>query len=345
MHKIRLMCSKERQEVEALKNRLSGAGVRSEIRTNRLASDLGITRLEIFVDELDLPTALKVRQDFKNWVGADASAGSPRGNGRIPDPGFVVGGRPDLVTEVEVLPSPSNEPLLEESPSRAPEAAGTEPESEFAAATALLEKEVEELLVRESKLIDRCSALEEKVKALDALLAQARLDLARKLSHRSNTEKTLADACEERASLVKEMRQLDARFKASEQALATSQALIESQRRELKDQQARIANLERKVSSRDAELEKIAESLTKARAGMDQEKDPRPPAEQKSGDLAAARKSQESQPATQAQQREHLLNENQDEQEQIRACVEKVKDLRSRLRSKLAANSRQFSGL
>jgi len=158
MHKIRLMCSKERQEVEALKNRLSGAGVRSEIRTNRLASDLGITRLEIFVDELDLPTALKVRQDFKNWVGADASAGSPRGNGRIPDPGFVVGGRPDLVTEVEVLPSPSNEPLLEESPSRAPEAAGTEPESEFAAATALLEKEVEELLVRESKLIDRCSA-------------------------------------------------------------------------------------------------------------------------------------------------------------------------------------------
>jgi hypothetical protein len=91
-------------------------------------------------------------------------------------------------------------------------------------------------------------------------------------------------------------------------------------------------------------LERIAESLTKARAGMDQKKDLRLPAEQKSGDLAA-RKSPESQLAQQAQQREHLLSENRDEQEQMRACVGKVIDLRSRLRSKLAANAKQYSSL
>jgi chromosome segregation ATPase len=319
-------------------------GIRSEIRTNRLASDLGITRLEIFVDELDVPTALKVRQDFEGWVSSDKAAANPGGDGRIHSPGLGICGRSDLVTEVEVLP-PSTELLQEESPSRCPKTDGTEAENEFAEATALLEKEVEELLVRESKLVDRCSSLEEKVKTLDELLAQARVDLARKLSHRSNAEKKLTEACEARASLVKEMQRLEARFKASEQALATSQGLIESQTRRLDDQRARIANLERKVSSRDAELERIAESLTKARAGMDQKKGLRLPAEQKSADLAAGRKSQESQLAQQVQRRGHSLSENRDEQEQMRACVGKVIDLRSRLRSKLAANAKQYSSL
>jgi hypothetical protein len=343
MHKVRLMCSEERQTVEALKSRLFGAGIRSEIRTNRLASDLGISRLEIFVDEQDLPTASKLRQDFVSGASADEPAGGPGGNGRIPGPGIVMGGRSDLVTEVEVLPPPSSEALQEEGPGRGPETAGTELENEFAQATVLLEKEIEELLVREDKLIDRCSSLAEKVKTLDELLTQARADLARKVSHRSNAEKKLAEVSEARASLVKEMQKLEVRFKASERALAASQVRIESQMRELDGQQARIANLERKVSSRDAELERIAESLSKARAGMDQEKDHRRPAEQKSGGLAAAPKSLECQQAQEAQRRGQPLSEDRDEQEQMRAYVGKVNDLRSKLRAKVAASVKQHS--
>jgi len=279
--------------------------------------------------------ASKVRQDLETVVSPDDAAGSPGGGGRVN--GFVEGEGSELVTDAEVLPPPSSEPSREECPGRGPETAGAGTEGDFAQATALLEQEVEELLVREGKLIDRCSSLQGKVNTLDESLAQARADLAREVSNRSSAEKKLAEICEARASLEEEMQALGVRFKASEQALAASQARLESQTREFSDQQARVANLEKDVSSRDGQLERIAESLTIARAGTEQEKDLRLAAEQKSGDLAAALKSLECQLAQQAQQREQLLSERRDEHEQMRACVVKVYDLRSRVRAKLAA--------
>jgi predicted nucleic acid-binding Zn-ribbon protein len=338
MHMTRLMCSKDRQEVETLKSKLFKAGVRSEVRSNPVARGLGITRLEVFIDERDLLTASKVRQDLETVISADDLDGSPGGGGTIKS--FVNGEESELVTKAEVLPSPSSEPPQEESPGRGPKTAGAEPEGEFAQATALLEKEVEELLVREGKLIDRCCSLEGKVKTLDQSVAQARADLAHEVSDRSNAEMKLAEVCEARASLEEELQALEVRFKASEQALAASQSQLESQTREFSDQQARIASLEKDVSSRDAQLERIAESLSKARAGMEQEKDLRLATEQKSGDLAAALKSLECQLAQQAQQREQLLRERQDEHEQMRACVGKVNDLRSRVSAKLVAKEK-----
>jgi len=338
MHMTRLMCSKDRQEVETLKSKLFRAGIRSEVRSNPIARDLGITRLEVFIDERDLPRASKVRQDLETVVSPDDAAGSPGGGGRVN--GFVEGEGSELVTDAEVLPPPSTEPPREENPGRGHETGGAEPGGEFAQATALLERIVEELLVAESKSIDHCSSLEEKVKTLDESLAQARADLAGEVSNRSSAEKKLAGVCEARASLEEEMQALEVRFKECEQTLAASQARLESQTREFSDQQATIANLEKDVSSRDAQLERIAESLTKARAGMEQEKDLRLAAEQKSGDLAAALKSLECQLAQQARQREQLLSERRDEHEQMRACVVKVYDLRSRVRAKLAAKEK-----
>jgi predicted nucleic acid-binding Zn-ribbon protein len=332
------MSSNDRQEVESLKRKLFKAGIRSEIRGNPLANVLGITRHEVFIDERDLLRASKVRHDLETVVSVDDVAGSP-GGGRGID-GIVKGEEPELVTEAEVLPSPSTEPPREESPGRRPETGGAEPKIEFAQATALLEKEVEELLVRESKLVNRCSSLEEKLKVRDESLAQARADLAREASNRSSAEKKLAEGCEARASLENEMQALEVRFKASEQAHAASQAQLESQMREFSVQQVRIANLEKEVSSRDTQLERIAESLAQARAGMDELKNLRLAAEQKSAALAAARKSLESQLAQQAQQREQLLSERRDEHEQMRACVGKVNDLRSRVRAKLAAKEK-----
>ncbi|MGO8928055.1 MAG: hypothetical protein ACLQU3_14380 [Limisphaerales bacterium] len=339
MHMTRLMCSTDRQELETLKSKLFKAGIPSEIRYNPVVAMLGITRLEIFVDERDLLRASKVRQDLETAVSADDAAGSP-GGGRIIN-GFVKSEKSQLVTEAEVLPSPSTESRREENPSRRPETGGAESEGEFAQATALLEKQVEELLVAERKLIGRCSSLEEKVKTLDESLAQARADLAGEVSNRSSAEKKLTEVCEARTLLEKEMQALEVRFKASEQTLAASQARIESQTREFSDQQARITNLEKDISSRDAQLDRIAESLTTARAGMEQEKDLRLATEQKSGDLAAALESLECQLTQQARQRERLLNERRDEQEQMRVCVGKMNALCSRVSAVLAAREKQ----
>ena len=336
---IRLMCSNDRQEVETLKRKLFRAGIPSEIRGNPVASVLGITRLEVFIDARDLLRASKVRHALETVVSADDPAGSPGGGREIN--GIVKGEASELVTEVEVLPSPSTEPPREESPGREPETGGAEPKVEFAQATASLEEEVEELLVRESRLVNRCSSLEEKLKVRDESLAQASVDFACEVSNRSSAEKKLAGVCEARASLEKEMQALEVRFKASEQALAASQAQFESQTREFSVQQVRIANLEKEVSSRDTQLERIAESLAQTRAGLEELKNLRLAAEQKSADLAAARKSLESQLAQEAQQREQLLSERRDEHEQMRACVGKVNDLRSRVRAKLAAKEKQ----
>jgi predicted nucleic acid-binding Zn-ribbon protein len=336
---IRLTSSNDPQEVETLKRKLFRAGIRSEIRGNPITNALGITRLEVFIDERDLLRASKVSRDLETVVSVDDPPASPRGGKGIN--GIVKAEASELVTDAEVLPSPSTEPPRAARPGRGPEPGEAEPKVEFAQATAVLEREVEELLVRENSLVNRCSSLEEKLKGLDESLAQARADLAREASNRSSAEAKLAGACEARASLEKEMQALEVRFKASEQALAASQAQLESQTGELTVQKVRIANLEKEVSSRDTQLEKIAESLAQARAGMDELKNLRLAAEQKSAALAAARKSLEAQLVQQIQQQEKLLSERQDEHEQMRACVGKVNDLSSRVRAKLTAREKQ----
>jgi hypothetical protein len=285
-----LMCSRNRQKLETLQSRLSKAGIPSEIRFNSVAANGGIVPVEILVDERDLFRASKICQGLETGVSANDAAGSP-GGGRAVN-GFVKSEESEPVTEAEVLPSPSTESPREENPGPGAEAGRAEPEGEFAQATAPLEKQVEELLAAESKLIDRCSSLEAKVKTLD-------------------------------------------------ESLAASQARLESQTREFGAQQARIANLEKHVSSRDTQLEGIAVSLAKARAGIEQEKELRLAAEQESGELAAALKAVECQLAQQARQREQLLNERRDEQEQMRVCVGRVNALSSRVSAALAAREKQ----
>jgi len=328
------MCSKDRQEVETLKSTLFRAGIRSEIRSNPLAYAMGITRLEIVVHERDFLRASKVRQQLEPAGDTGDAAGSP-GAGRRTD-GFGAVAEAELVLEAEPRPCPPVEARRVASPGPAPQTGKAEPEGDFARVTALLEKEVEELIAREGQLVDRCRSLDEKLKTLDKSLAQATVDLAREASNRSGAEKKLAEVSEARASLQKDLQALEARFKASEQALTASQARLEGQARETNVQLARIADLTKALSSRDAELERMSESLAAARAGTEQEKSLRMAAEHKSVELAAARKSLESQLAQQAQQKEQLLSERRDEHEQVQACVGKVNDLRSRLRARLA---------
>ncbi len=335
----RLMCSRSRQETEALQSKLTKAGIVSEIWYDPVEARRGITRLEIVVDERDLYRASKVCQGGETAASAYDAAGSP-GGGRATN-GFVKREESEPVTEAEVLPSPSTESPRKENPGPGPETGGAEPAGEFAQATALLGKQIEELLVAESKSIGRCSALEEKVKTLDESLAQARADLAGEVSNCSRAEKKLTEVCEARALLEKEMQALEVRFKASVESLAASQARLESQTLEFSVQQARTTDLEKQVSSREAQLEAMAVSLSQARAGMEQEKDLRLAAEQKSGDLAAALKALECQLAQQARQREQLLNERRVEQEQMQACVGKMNALCNRVSAVLAAREKQ----
>jgi len=332
------MCSKDRQEVEALESKLYRAGIRSEIRSNPLADALGITRLEIYVHERDLHGASKVCQGLAAAGGVEDAPGDFRGTRGFN--GFVEPEQSELVIEAKVIPSPATEPSRDGGPGRRPENDGADPDSDLAQATALLEKEVEALLVREGKLVNRCSSLEDRLKALDESLAHTQADLTREVSSRTAAEKKLAEVGEVRAALETELHALELRLKTSEQALAASQGRLDSQARELSVHQARIADFQKEVASRDAQLEKMTESLAQARAGMEQEKNLRQAAEQKAGELAAARKTLERQLAQQAQQREQLMKERREEHVQMQAYVGTVNDLRTRVRARLAAKEK-----
>lgn len=334
----RLMCSKERQEVEAVKSELFRAGIRSEIRANPVANALGITRLEVFVHERDLVRAAKVRQGFQSPNDVDDA---PNGfgvgrkiNGTLDPDGA------DLDIEAEELPSVTVEAEGQEEQSAVSAVGASGAEGEFAQATALLEKEIEEMLVRETKLVDHCTALEEKVKALEASLAKSKTDFAEAASSRSKVEQQLAQASEARGSLEKEIRTLELSLKASREALETTEDRLESQTREVKTHQGRLSELKKEIASRDSQLERLAESLAQARAGIDEEKALRLAAEQKSSENAAVRKSLEQRLAQFEQLQGQLESRRRDEQQQMKAYLGTVNQLRNRLKAKLESTER-----
>jgi hypothetical protein len=326
------MCSTDRQEVESLKSTLFRAGIRSEIQTNPLAQAMGITRLEVLVHERDMVRASKLREQHQPVVLAEAKADRPKA-GETAN-GF--GNTEELVLEPDAIPFPSLGPIRREAPGLEHQPGNPAAGGEFAEAAALLEKEVEELLLRGSKSADRCRALEEKAHALDRSLAQAKADLAREASGRSLAEEKLAQVSQTYASLQEERQALEVRCRASDQALAAAQTRLESQAREASVQLEKIADLGRELVARQTQLKEVAQSLAAARAGIEHEKELRLAAEQKSADLAAGRKSLENQLAHHAEQQKRLLSERQEEHDQFQACVGKVNNLRVRLRAKLA---------
>lgn len=334
----RLMCSKERQEVEAVKSELFRAGIRSEIRANPVANALGITRLEVFVHERDLVRAAKVRQGFQAPNDDDDPPNGLGVGGKIN--GTLESDGADLDIEAEELLSVTVESEDEGKSNPVSVMDGGGAEGEFAQATALLEKEIEEMLVRETKLVDHCTALEEKLKALEASLAKSKTDFAEEASSRSKVEKQLAQASEARGSLEKEIRTLELSLKASREALETTEDRLESQTREAKTHQGRLSELKKEITSRDSQLERLAESLAQARAGIDQEKALRAAAEQKCSEHAAVRKSLEQRLAQFELLQGQLENRRRDEQQQMKTYLGTVNQLRNRLKAKLESTER-----
>jgi hypothetical protein len=224
---VRLMCSKDRQELKGLDSELCRAGIQHEIRGNPLTAALGITRFEIHVDQADLPAAAKIWRELAAAGGAQNVPRDLQGTSGIN--GFIEQAQSELVVDAKMITDPATESPRDDDPGRQPETGRSEPKSDLAQVTASLEDEVKALLASESELVNRCSVLEEKVKALDEALEHSRTELAREVANRSDAEKKLAEVGEGRASLEKEMQALALRLKTSEQALATAQSRLESQ--------------------------------------------------------------------------------------------------------------------
>jgi hypothetical protein len=221
------MCSKDRQDLMGLESELSRAGIRHEIRGNPLTAALGLTRFEIHVAQADLPVAAKI---WRELAAEGDAQNSPRDLQDTPGINVLIEpAQSDLVVDACLIPAPATESPQDNDPDRQPGTGRNEPKSDLAQATASLRDEVEALLARELELVNRCSSLEEKVKALDEALEHSRAEFAREVSNRSDVEKKLAEVGEGRASLEKEMHALELRLKTSEQALATAESRLDSQ--------------------------------------------------------------------------------------------------------------------
>ena len=224
---VRLMCSKDRQDLTGLESELSRAGIQHEIRGNPLTAALGLTRFEIHVAQADLPVAAKI---WRELAAAGDAQNAPRDLQSTPGINvFIEPAQSELVADAHMIPAPATESPRDDDADRQTETGRAEPKSDLVQATASLRDEVEALLAREVELVNRCSSLEEKVKALDEALEHSRTELAREVSNRSGAEKKLTEVGEERASLEEKMHALEIRLKTSEQALATAQSRIESQ--------------------------------------------------------------------------------------------------------------------
>lgn len=226
---IRLMCSDDRKGLEALESRLYQAGIRSEIRGNPLTAALGISRFEIHVEETDWQAASEVCQELAMGERVETPPNFQGGRDRR---GFARTARTEVIIEAETISPVAPGAKTDNSAGFRAEAAPAEIPDNLAEATALLKDEVEALLARETKLVDYCASLEEKVKTLEEALARARADLTRELSHRSSTEKKLVEVTAVRDALEQDRQAVEVRLKASEQALASAQARIESQIRQ-----------------------------------------------------------------------------------------------------------------
>jgi len=137
----RLISSRYRQELEALRSKLSKAGILSEIRDNLVSTRRGMTRFEIVVDERDLFKASKICHHAESGTEADHASRSPAGDKMGGSFSQSEGAEAEQVTKTEVVPPTATEPAREENAGGGLETGGSEPEGEFARATALLEKQ------------------------------------------------------------------------------------------------------------------------------------------------------------------------------------------------------------
>lgn len=319
----RFICSQDRTEIEAVKKELFLSGIRSEIRSNPLAQALRVTRLELWLeDERDLFNASKLYAGIQGRNGGKAGNSA---NSRKSEPAevYVEVDDPPRVGGRDTKPGRN-------SGSNGQEKQTAEPDTDtLMHASALLEKEIEAVLQRESELAGTCASLHTKLNSTAQELSRAQADLAREGEAREAAEKkqstelvALRDAVErERAARNAAEEQLQREKTGREEALKTVQAKLDKTLQQLQTQQIAVVELRKEIVSNELQLKEQEKMLSKARAEVLVEREARAAAEAKEERASSAR--------TETEQR--LA---QEKQRQAEAFAESLNSLRARLQAK-----------
>jgi len=301
------MCSKDRDQVEFVKRELSRVGIQTEIRSNPLAAALRVARLELWVpDERDFKMASQL------YAQLEARFGEGAGNTRL-----------DIDAAVEVLveePPPRRPARMNESAPRMADAEpisispphNVPPASELEQAGALLEQEIEALLVREAELERKVETLHGKVKSLTDSLSHSQSQTARETAAREAVEKKAALLAETQAGLQREARELQNQLRTKEQTLTAAKADLQASQQESRAQQAKLAE--------------VSTELAKAQNQIVAERQGRTAAEERAAKQASEIKVLEQKLEEQARLRE-----------QLHTCAGNLNSLRDKLRQRHGA--------
>ena len=329
---MKLMCSQDPAEIEAVRAALSKAGIVAETRNNPVAEALGISGVELWVmDERDCFNASRLYAEMQDRTSGRCGGATAHPQAEAPGP-YI-----DLDE-----PEAGKAEWLNRGVNGGNSKQASEPQrEELEQASSLLEKEIDEMLERESGLVADCASLRSKVKELGQALEEGRVAFARETESRAAAEREQAEKlsglqsmleCERAArarvqeQVGRERHEWQQQLKCRDDALKETQKQLDAKSQLLQTQQAAIEELRDTILALEVQREAGEKSLSGAREEAIREREARLAAEERAGVAAEVQKSLEKQ-----------LLEQKDLEQRLQAHVASINSLCSKLAAKRVA--------
>ena len=314
---LRLMASGNEKEVEVVRKELLKAGIASEKRRHPVAEGFGVSHVELWVqNEQDFFNASQVYARIQQLAvkGPEAAAPSqePQTNGA---PVIRPKSEPSS-TPAKGVGKVDSKPIVQ------PRCA------ELKQVSSLLQKGIEEVLVRESELASECASLHNKVQELTRTLAQAHADAAREIkSHEAaerNQAEQLADLMD---TLERERREWQQKMKSSDDFCKHAKEQANALNRLLQTQKEVSTALKKELAALELQRDQQERDLSETRKEMVAERQARVAAEERAAFIEESLQTQ--------------WVERQELERQIQAHASSLGSLLSRVTSKAVSSISQ----
>jgi len=311
------MCSRDPAEVEALQNEFFNAGIAVATRSNPVAESLGIRAVELWVtDERDFFTASKLYAEMRDRTSGKCGGATVPLQAETPDQHHPKEPEPGKVKPPNRGVNGSNSKHANE-PQR----------EELEQASSLLEKEIDDMLKRESELVTECASLRSKMEEMGQALAEARAALGRETESRAAAEREQAKKLSGLQSAMEhERHEWQRQLKSRDESLKVSQKQLDAKSQLLQTHQAAIVELRDTIVASEQQRAASEKSLSGARGEAAMQRQARLAAEERAKAAAEAQKSLEKQ-----------LLEQKDLEQKMQAHIASISSLRSKLQARRVA--------
>jgi hypothetical protein len=269
------MASGNENEVEEVRTELLNAGIASEKRRHPIAEAFGVNGAELWVrNERDFFNASQLYARMRRLVAKRPEAAA---TGQKPETSGGSVGAPEIKSEPPSTPA-KGVSKVDSRPVVQPRCA------ELKQVSSLLQKGIEEMLVRERELANECASLHNEVEELTRTLAQAQADAAREIQNREAAERNQAEQLTGLlATLEREREEWQQKLKSSEDSCKHAKEQAGSLSRVLQTQQTAATALQKQLAALELQRDQQEQSLCEAREVLVAERDARVAAEERAG--------------------------------------------------------------